>query len=381
MSAARSPESPTTTPLEVSCSRDFPLWLLTQRCSVAFTTYQTCRIFFIGVGPKGLSVFERYFDRAMGLAATAERLHLATRYQIWRFENVLEGRERYRGYDALFVPQVGHTTGAVDAHDVAIDRQGRVLFVNTQWSCLATLSDRYGFKPIWKPPFVSALAAEDRCHLNGLAMEDGEPRYVTAVSRSDVYEGWRERRQDGGVVIDVKTNEIVAEGLSMPHSPRVHDGRLWVLSSGTGELGYVNRDRGVFEPITFCPGYLRGLAFAGDYAIVGLSKQRREKHFRGLALDDKLRAKDTEARCGLVVIDLRTGAHAHWLELHGVVIELYDVQVLAGLSRPQALGFKTDEIQRLVTIEAADGSGRERIVGLDADATPSAATVADRRRE
>ena len=98
---------------------------------------------------------------------------------------------------------------------------------------------------------------------------------------------------------------------------------------------------------------------------MGLSKQRREKHFRGLALDDKLRAKDTEARCGLVVIDLKTGAHAHWIELHGVVIELFDVQVLPGLSRPQALGFKTDEIQRITTLETADGSGRNRIVGLD----------------
>ncbi len=361
----RSAAGTTTPPLEVSCSRDFQIWLLAQRCSLAFTTYQTCRIFFIGVGPKGLSVFERYFDRAMGLAATPETLHLATRYQIWRFENVLERGERYRGYDALYVPQVGYTTGALDAHDVAIDGQGRVLFVNTQWSCLATLSERYGFKPVWKPPFVSALAAEDRCHLNGLAMEDGRPRYMTAVSRSDVYEGWRERRSDGGVVIDVETNEIVAEGLSMPHSPRVHDGRLYFLNSGTGELGVVNRDRGVFEPISFCPGYLRGLAFVGDYAIVGLSKQRREKHFRGLALDDKLRAKDTEARCGLVVIDLKTGAHAHWIELHGVVIELFDVQVLPGLSRPQALGFKTDEIQRITTLETADGSGRNRIVGLD----------------
>ncbi len=381
MDIERSPATTASPPLEVTCSRDFQLWLIAERCSLVFTTYQTCRIFFIGVGPKGLSVFERHFDRAMGLAASRERLHLATRYQIWRFENVLAPGEHYRSYDALYVPQAGYTTGALDVHDVAIDSAGRVLFANTQWSCLATLSERYGFKPLWKPPFVSALAAEDRCHLNGLAMEDGEPRYMTAVSRSDVYEGWRERRGDGGVVIDVRTNEIVAAGLSMPHSPRVHAGKLWLLNSGTGELGYVDRARGVFEPVSFCPGYVRGLAFHGNHAIVGLSKQRREKHFRGLALDERLRDKDTEARCGLVVIDLATGAHAHWLELHGVVIELYDVQVLPGFRRPQALGFKSDEIQRIVTLEAADGSGRDRIVGIGTPDASADTRIADTERD
>lgn len=152
--------------------------------------------------------------------------------------------------------------------------------------------------------------------------------------------------------MDVRTSEIVLEDLSMPHSPRVHRGELWVLNSGTGELGRVDLERGRFEPIAFCPGFLRGLAFAGDFAIVGLSKQRRERTFSGLALDDKLKEKDAEPRCGLWVVDLKSGAVAHWLELEGVVIELYDVQILAGVKQPMALGFKTDEIQRLITIDA-----------------------------
>ena len=83
------------------------------------------------------------------------------------------------------------------------------MFVNTLFSCLATLSETHSFAPLWQPPFVSRLAAEDRCHLNGLAMRDGEPRYVTAVAATDVADGWREQRRDGGVVIDVATGEIV----------------------------------------------------------------------------------------------------------------------------------------------------------------------------
>ena len=132
------------------------------------------------------------------------------------------------------MPQVGYTTGDLDIHDVAVDAAGRPVFVATLFGCLATTSETHSFTPLWRPPFISKLAAEDRCHLNGLAMRDGAPAYVRAVAATDVADGWREHRRDGGVVIDVATNEIVCRGLSMPHSPRLHDGTLYVLNSGTG---------------------------------------------------------------------------------------------------------------------------------------------------
>jgi uncharacterized protein (TIGR03032 family) len=194
------------------------------------------------------------------------------------------------------------------------------------------------------------LAAEDRCHLNGLAMENGRPRYVTAVGQTDVADGWRDRRQNGGCVIHVESNEIIVSGLSMPHSPRMYQGKLWLLNSGMGDFGYVDFATGKFEPVTFCPGYLRGLTFVQDYAVVGLSKPRHNKTFTGLALDEKLAAKDAEARCALQVIDLRTGDIVHWLRLEGVVAELYDVASLPGVRCPMALGFKSDEIRHMITI-------------------------------
>ncbi len=164
-------------------------------------------------------------------------LYLSTLFQLWRFENSLGLGETYQGYDRLYVPRVGWTTGDLDIHDIGVDGQGRPVFVNTLFGCLATVSERHSFVPLWKPPFISKLAAEDRCHLNGLAMEAGVPRYVTVVGRSDVADGWREHRAGGGSVIDVEKNEVVLEGLSMPHSPRLYRGKLWLLDSGRGQFG------------------------------------------------------------------------------------------------------------------------------------------------
>ncbi len=337
--------------LELSCSRQFTAWLAEQNLSLAFTTYQAGKVFFIGLQPDGqLSVFERSFNRCMGLWLSSSTLYLSELYQLWRFENALESGQMHNGYDCLYVPQVGYVTGDLDIHDLAIDREGRLVFVNTLFSCLATVSETHSFVPLWQPPFISRLAAEDRCHLNGLAMRDGRPRYVTAVSQSDVADGWRDQRQAGGCLIDVSSNQVMLTGLSMPHSPRWYRDRLWLLNSGTGELGYAERERGVFAPVAFCPGYLRGLAFNGDFAVVGLSKPRHNKTFSGLPLDERLRAKNAEPRCGLLVIDLRSGDIVHWLRIEGVVAELYDVAVLPGVRRPMALGFKTDEIRRVVTI-------------------------------
>ena len=260
---------------ELFPSRQFPQWLAENNLSLAFTTYQAGKIIFVGLQPNGrLSIFERTFNRCMGLWSNGQSLWMSTLYQLWRFENVLGPGEQHDGYDRVYVPQLAYTTGDLDIHDVALDAEGRPVFANTLFCCLATVSEGKSFRPLWRPPFISKLVPEDRCHLNGLAMRDGAPAYVTAVSESDVADGWRDRRTGGGIVIDVRANEIVGRGLSMPHSPRVHDGRLYLLDSGTGRFGALDTGSGAFEEIAFCPGYLRGLAFHGHFAIVGLSQPR-----------------------------------------------------------------------------------------------------------
>ena len=346
-----------TAQLELMGSRQFPNWLAEQQVSLAFTTYQTGKLFLIGLQPNGrLSIFERTFNRAMGLHATAQTLYLSSLYQLWRFDNVLPAGQDYQGYDRLYVPQVGYITGDLDIHDVAVPTSvegiapGKPIFVNTLFGCLATVSETHSFKPLWKPHFISKLAAEDRCHLNGLAMKDGKPAYVSAVSQSDVADGWRDHRQNGGCIIDVNNNTVITTGLSMPHSPRWHNGKLWVANSGAGYLGTIDLTTGEFESVVFCPGYIRGLSFIGDFAVVGLSQPRHNKTFSGLALDDELAKRDAEPRSGLQVIDLRTGDVVHWLRVEGMVAELYDVAAIAGVRRPMAIGFKTDEIRRMITI-------------------------------
>jgi len=340
----------------LAASRRFASWLAGTGGSLAFTTYQAGKLFLLGTRADGrLSVFERSFARAMGLAASEDgrSLLLATRCRIHRFDNVLPpGEANAQGFDAVYAPHAAWVTGDLDVHDLGFGADGRPVFVNTLFGCIAAVSDTHSFRPLWKPPFVSRLAAEDRCHLNGMAMAAGRPRYATAVSRSDTADGWRDRRASGGVAVDVASGEIVCAGLSMPHSPRLFGGRLWLLNSGAGELGHVDREAGRFEPVAFCPGYARGLAFAGDHAAVGLSLARENRTFSGLPLDGALAARDTAPRCGLAVIDLASGDIAHWLRLEGVVRELYDVVFLPGIRCPSAIGFRTDEIRYVISIEA-----------------------------
>jgi len=338
--------------LEISASRLFTSWMVEQQASFIFTTYQAGKVFLIGLNPDGqLSIFERTFNRCMGLCGNEQTFYMSSLYQIWRFENLLDPGTAYQNYDRLFVPQVAHTVGDIDVHDMVITKDNKLVFVNTLFSCLAELSETHSFKPIWQPKFISKLAAEDRCHLNGLACVDGQPKYVTVVGKSDVNEGWRDHRKNGGLVIDIDTDEVVASGLSMPHSPRYYQGQLWLLDSGTGYLGTVDLKTGHFERVCFCPGYARGLAFHGDYAVVGLSQNRHEKTFTGLEFSETLSKSGVEPRCGLQIINLKTGDASHSLTIEGVVSELYDVIVLPKVIRPMALGLKTDEIRHIISVE------------------------------
>ena len=340
--------------IKISHSPNLISWLRTEQISLALTTYQTSRLMLIGVDNEGkFSGFERLFNRAMGLYATdnSERLYLASGYQVWQLDNVLTSGQLYNNYDTLYIPRIGYTTGDIDTHDITVNSQGKIIFVNTLCNCLATVSDKHSCIPLWKPPFISKVINEDRCHLNGLAMVENKPAYVTACSQSDVVGGWRDQRRSGGCVLNVVSNEVIITGLSMPHSPRWYRDKLWLLNSGTGELGYVEMEKGEFQPIAFCPGFLRGLAFSGNYAIVGLSKAR-DNSFTGLELQEKLERKDISPRCGVMIIDLTTGAVVEWLNFTGVVSELYDIQVLPGVQQPMALGFQTDEINLLLTLEA-----------------------------
>lgn len=339
-----------------SMSGGFAALLKSLSISIAVTSYQSGRLYILSHNPKGgLNVDEQIHNKAMGLHYDGKTLFLATLTNIIRLENIL-GPDQVMNeiFSHCFVPRTTHFTGVLDAHDVGVTSSGEVLFVNTRYNCIASIAEVHSFKRVWHPKFISKIVAEDRCHLNGMAIQDGTLHFVTAVSKSDTIDGWRDRRDDGGIVIDVATNEIVCEGLSMPHSPRIWGGKLWVLNSGTGELGWVapatKTRKGTFHPLCFCPGFVRGLSFHGNYAFVGLSRPRYQR-FEGLELDRTLAETDSEPWCGVQVIDLNTGSCVHWFRIDGDVSELYDVAVLPDVACAKSFGFSTDEALGVITLD------------------------------
>jgi uncharacterized protein (TIGR03032 family) len=272
----------------------------------------------------------------MGVALRPDRAILAVEAdtQIWQFRNAPNFAalvDPSRAYDACFLPGHAMYTGPIDAHEIAWCG-GELWLVNSLFSCLCTFNGTHNFVPRWKPPFVKSLAAEDRCHLNGLAVVDGRPGYVTALGETDTLEGWRPAKAAGGCLVEVASGSTVVRGLSMPHLPRIHDGALWLLESGRGRLVRADRARGSVDSVAAVPGYARGLAFAGRYAFAGLSKLRAKSTPR-MSLDAlPIAERTTPLSCGVSVVDLDTGREAARLEFHSGIEEIFDV-----LALPQTL--------------------------------------------
>jgi len=335
----------------VTPSQGFSAWMREMNVSLAFSTYQASRLLVIGAtGTEKVKISEGSFERCLGLWGDGDSLWVATLYQIWRLDNLLMPGKKHKHYDRVYVPRLGYVTSNVDAHDLAINDKGDCLFANTAFSCVARTSPSASFVPIWRPPFISELKSEDRCHLNGLATRDGKAAYISAIAESDTRHGWRELRMDGGLIMSLADSEIVYRGLCMPHSPRWHDGKLWVINSGMGELGYMIPGDWRFTPVALLPGYGRGLSFIGDYALVGVSMPRDMKTFGGLPLDEVLEDADLLPKCGLVVVNLKTGAIDHHLWIEGHIVELYDVTILKGVRSPMVLDHKGKEIRRWIKL-------------------------------
>ena len=338
--------------LDIHYSPNFGKWLKSHKCTLAFTTYQVGKVFMLGTNlDSSIHVSERTFPRCMGLAMKDNTVWMSSIFQIWRFENSLLPNQNFQGHDKVYIPQMAYTTGGLDVHDMIVGQDDKPVFVNTLFNCVATLSETHSFKPLWKPPFITELVPEDRCHINGLASSNGKPAYVTIVGETNKKGDWRNYRSDGGVVMDVRTNEVVCRGLSMPHSPRLYQDKLWLLEAGTGYFGYVNMETKTFVRVLFCHGFLRGLTFIGDYAIVGLSKSREHKIFSGLALEDNLKAKGEDPVCGLRIININSGKIEAFVTIEGVVRELFDVMVMPNIIKPILIGTIKEDIHRMVSIE------------------------------
>jgi uncharacterized protein (TIGR03032 family) len=333
------PEKPDAAPqreVRHEYSREFPVLLSQLNASLLVSTYQAGKVVAVGVVDHELTLSYHNFERAMGLAVKSDRIAVGARAQVWFLRSAPDLARRIEPagrHDSCFLTRSSHFTGEVQAHEL-VWSGGELWLVNTAFSCLCTLDDSHSFVPRWRPPFISGLAAEDRCHLNGLAMAEGKPKYVTALSETDTPQGWRPNKVTSGCLIDVASGERVARGFAMPHSPRVHAGRVWLLHSGAGQLVEVDPKHGYVQTVTELPGYTRGLALYDRFAFVGLSKIRETATFGGMPIAERR----AELKCGVGVVDLTTGRLVAHLEFVTGVEEIFDVQVVQGARYPALSG-------------------------------------------
>ncbi len=312
--------------------------ILTQLgASLLISSYHVGELVSVGVGLEGLELSFHHFQRAMGIAVRENQLAVGTQTAIWFLDrdDELASRLQPAGrYDSCFLARTARFTGEILSHELAWSGD-ELWVVNTRFSCLCTFDDRHSFVPRWRPKFITALAAEDRCHLNGLAMAEGRPRFVSAMAESDVAEGWRLTKATNGCLIDLNNEETVIRGLAMPHSPRIHEGRVWLLDSGRGRLVVADLAHGTVETVNELPGYTRGLALFGPLAFVGLSKLRKKNS----SIDGGPIADRRETlKCGIAVVDLASGRQVALLEFQTGIEEVFEVQVLPGLRCPLISG-------------------------------------------
>jgi uncharacterized protein (TIGR03032 family) len=326
-------------------SAGFPALLRELGITLIVSTYQAGKLMAVREADGVLWTLLRSFDRPMGLAVQGDRqLALGTRRQVWVFRNAPDLAPQLQPpgrHDACFVPWLARVTGDILGHEMAWIGD-ELWIVNTLFSCLCTIHPDYSFLPHWRPPFVTALAPEDRCHLNGFAIVDGRPAYATVLGETDTAEGWRPGKATGGLLVEVPSGAVVARSLSMPHSPRVHAGRLWMLEGGWGQLHVVDPRTGQRERVATLPGFTRGLAFCGPYAFVGLSKIRESAWFGGLPIA----AQGHDIRCGIWVVDTRTGQVVDFLEFQSGVEEIFGIEILHGIRFPEILGFQDEVLDR-----------------------------------
>ena len=347
--------------LNFEFDRYFLSWLKQNKAGLVVCSYKSNAIFSMGctqnlkTGNDMISLWITNSMRPMGATYDEERkkLWVGSCLQLWQYYNQGKkktDREMLPDFDAYFIPRRMHTINDIDVHDVSVDGNGDPYFVSALFCCICVPSDSASFKVYWRPPWVSKTAAEDRCHLNGLCMRNGKPRYVTSVARTDIRGGWRDHRNNGGVVWDIVENKLICKNLSMPHSPRFHNGKLWLLESGTGYFGYVDFSKTVedtegkkkekyhpFVKKVFLPSYIRGITFVNDkYAVIGGSQDRHEQTFQGLKLSDNLEEKGmSSSKCALYVVDLESFDIIHQFEFTGSEIkEIYDVTFIPNVRRP-----------------------------------------------
>ncbi|WP_373535648.1 TIGR03032 family protein [Microcoleus sp.] len=324
-------------PLNSVHTTNFPDILTQLGISLVVSTYQAGKLIVLRADNNTINTHFRTFDRPMGLAVDREKLALGTAYQIIELRNVpavAPKLEPLGKHDACYIPRRTHITGDIDIHEMAYTND-ELWFINTRFSCLCTLDQTNSFVPRWRPNFINAYDLSDRCHLNGLSIRNNQPQYITALGETNEAAGWRKNKANGGILIDIPSNEIICRGLSMPHSPRWYREELWVLESGNGSLAKVDLSSGTLTTVAQVPGFTRGLAFWENLAFIGLSQIRETAVFSGLPITKSL----TERNCGVWVVNIDTGEIIAFLRFEGGVQEIFAIGIIPGFLFPEVINW------------------------------------------
>ncbi len=332
-------------PFALRYTAQVPELLFKLNCTLAISTYQAGKLIFISAKDENYLVqLPRNFEKPMGIALgdNGDKMAVACKSQVLTFSNspglALHYPKSPNTYDALYMPRATYHTGPLDIHDLRYGNDGKLYAVNTLFSCLVEIDGDYNFKPYWTPPFISQLVSEDRCHLNGMVMQNGKPKYATAFNQGNTAQSWRETLTTSGVIYDVETNEVLASGLPMPHSPMAVGDNLYVLLSATGELARIDKDTGKYEVIVKTDKFLRGMSLCEDYLFIGMSKLRKNS-----STFAKLPFAETANQAGILIVHLPTGSIAGQITYETSVDEIYDVHAIPGVTRPNILNTLTDD--------------------------------------
>lgn len=323
-------------PFSYTYSPNLPEILTGLGCSLAVSTYQTGKV--VLFSPKNndsLIQLPRNFPRPMGMAVKSNTLAIALNKEILIAANAPGLAKDYPAnpgvYDSFYVPRTSFYTGVLDLHDLAWTDKGLVA-INTAFSCLSTLSHQFSFESIWKPPFITDLIPEDRCHLNGIAVKEGAAKYVTALGTGNTALSWKEGMLKSGILMDITTNEVILDNLPTPHSPRWYNDGLYMLLSATGELVKVDVHNKKYEVITKLNGFLRGMDRIGDYLFIAMSKLRQSS-----SLFKEAPIAKESVNCGVSVVYVPTGKQVGFINYNTTVDELFEVKVLPNTIRPNLL--------------------------------------------
>lgn len=327
-----------------SASRYFTNWLIQNKCNIIISSFNTGHVLTISQKNNNPFIYYTCLPRTMGMFYKKNKLTLSSLGNLITYDNIGEINDCNHGlFDINFKPSKSIYEPDVDIHDIVVTKQN-TFYISSLFSCICTPSkEKYTFDVYWKPPWISKIINEDRCHLNGLCCIDEKPAFVTSVSKLDITRSWSDcSGKKMGIVYDIVNNKIVCDNLSFPHSPRWHQNKLWILESGTGYFGYI--ENGEFKKKVFIPGFLRGLSFHNNYAIVTTSLDRHLENFKKFELFKNIQNKNTNSKCGVWIIDIETFAISQSLIFKGDIKELYDIVIIPDCNKSRILEINDSKI-------------------------------------